>query len=101
MNKIFCVYNISMVRYYVVFKGQVQGVGFRFTLYNYARQNGLTGWVRNRFDGAVEAQIQGEVSKIMEVIDLLRNSSRFIDIEDYSIKEMDIVTGEKKFNIVY
>lgn len=94
-------YNISMVRYFVVFKGQVQGVGFRFTLYNYARQNGLTGWVRNRFDGSVEAQIQGDASKILNVIEALKNSSRFIDIDDYSIKEMDVVSGEKRFDIVY
>lgn len=39
--------------------GRVQGVGFRFYLQKKARELGLTGWVRNRRDGSVEAVIQG------------------------------------------
>jgi acylphosphatase len=39
--------------------GQVQGVGFRYACVLQARALGLTGWVRNRFDGTVEALLQG------------------------------------------
>jgi acylphosphatase len=39
--------------------GQVQGVGFRMYVTRKARELGLTGWVRNRQDGSVEAEIQG------------------------------------------
>ncbi len=39
--------------------GRVQGVGFRFYLQRKARELALTGWVRNRHDGSVEAMIQG------------------------------------------
>ena len=39
--------------------GMVQGVGYRYALQHEASRLGLTGWVRNRVDGSVEAVAQG------------------------------------------
>jgi acylphosphatase len=46
-------------RIHVIVHGRVQGVGFRWATRAEARRIGLEGWVRNRDDGTVEAEIQG------------------------------------------
>ena len=55
-----CRNNVSehMVRHLHIF-GQVQGVGFRYHFRQRAQRLGITGWVRNRRGGSVEAVIAG------------------------------------------
>lgn len=48
--------------------GQVQGVNFRAALAHEAKRLGLGGWVRNRREGWVEAQLQGEPLAVAELI---------------------------------
>ena len=51
-------------RLYVVIRGRVQGVGFRYSAYRQAQALGVAGWVRNRADGSVEAEVEGERSAL-------------------------------------
>ena len=44
---------------HIVVRGKVQGVGYRAFVEHHAIQRGLTGWVRNRRDGSVEAVFAG------------------------------------------
>lgn len=48
--------------------GRVQGVGFRASLAWEAQNMGVTGWVRNRRDGTVEAMIQGSDEAVAAMI---------------------------------
>ena len=58
-----------MIIKHLMITGRVQGVGFRYYVEYKARQFGVTGWVRNRRDGSVEAMIQGAPEKVEAVIE--------------------------------
>lgn len=57
----------------VVARGVVQGVGFRDSCLQQARALRITGWVRNRLDGSVEAVIQGPPAVLDAMCDWLRH----------------------------
>lgn len=89
-----------MKRYYVLFKGRVQGVGFRWQLSNLALQNAISGSVKNLDNGDVECYMQGEKEKILAVIAKIQNISPYIRIDDYFIKELEL-KDEKGFRVLY
>lgn len=51
--------------------GRVQGVGFRWFVRAEARPLGLSGWVRNREDGAVEGEVEGRDDAIEALVPCL------------------------------
>jgi acylphosphatase len=61
---------------HVVIRGLVQGVGFRAWIEYTALAHGLSGWVRNRRDGAVEAVFAGPPSRVSSMIDACRKGPR-------------------------
>jgi acylphosphatase len=46
-------------RVHVIFRGRVQGVGFRYTTTDIASGHDVTGYVANRADGSVELVAEG------------------------------------------
>lgn len=58
-----------MITRRLIIHGVVQGVGFRWSLAREADYLGITGWVRNRRDGTVEAMIEGEAAMIAHLIE--------------------------------
>lgn len=57
-----------MRRVRVIVHGMVQGVGYRYSLRLVAADTGVSGWVRNRNDGTVEADIEGTSDQIDAVL---------------------------------
>jgi acylphosphatase len=53
---------------HVLVRGEVQGVGYRYTMRMVAREAGVAGWVRNRRDGSVEAEVEGTDAQVDEVL---------------------------------
>ncbi len=86
-----------MIRKHIYFSGRVQGVGFRFSAAHYARNLGLTGWVRNLSDGRVEMEVQGRESLIAELILSLKNQA-YIRIEGVTYEEVPLEVGEMTFS---
>jgi acylphosphatase len=53
---------------HLIISGRVQGVGFRYSMLAEAERLGVTGWVRNRRDGAVEAVVDGDPAAVAAMI---------------------------------
>lgn len=58
----------GMRRVHVMVSGDVQGVGFRYTMQQVAERAGATGWVRNLRDGRVEAEVEGTDAAVADVL---------------------------------
>ena len=74
-----------MYRVRLLIHGRVQGVGFRHFVLHRARELGLDGMVRNRPDGTVEVEAEGEAAKLRELVETVREGppgARVSRIED-------------------
>ena len=92
---------MGIVRKHIRFYGRVQGVNFRYTSSNYAEKFGLTGWVRNDYDGSVEMEVQGTPELINKLIETMKNVSSYIVIDNMEQKTIPVVNDESGFNIRY
>ena len=80
---------IKLVRKHIIFKGRVQGVGFRYFCYTEANKMNLTGYVRNLYDGNVEMEVQGTREEIREMVERL-SQQNFVEIEGIEAKEIPL-----------
>ena len=84
-----------MQRRRVVVRGQVQGVFFRETTKRSALAAGVSGWVRNRPDGTVEAVLEGEPEDVRRLVAFIRDGPRGarVDWVDVEAEEPEGLTG--------
>jgi len=83
----------------VIFSGRVQKVGFRLEIYCIAQRMDLTGSVKNLDDGSVEAELQGEESKINFLINCMQ-SLRRASVRKMTLIDVPINESEENFTIV-
>jgi acylphosphatase len=83
------------VRRRVIVRGNVQGVFFRDSCRREARSRGVTGWVTNRPDGAVEAVFEGDPDDVAALVEFCRRGPRGADVEsvEETSEEPEGLTG--------
>jgi acylphosphatase len=70
--------------------GRVQGVGYRDWVMTTALRLGLTGWVRNRTDGSVEALIVGNEEMVGQMIEACRRGPPMARVDEIDVEPVDL-----------
>src|SRR5580700_3786748 len=78
----------------VMVDGSVQGAGYREFSRRAALRLGVSGWIRNRSDGAVEALIRGVPAAVEALVAEMRQGPRFADVNSVSVTELDETPGD-------
>ena len=88
----------AVIRRRVVAHGRVQGVFFRDTCRRQAWTRGVSGWVTNRDDGAVEAVFEGEPSDVQAMVDWARRGPAHAEVAKLEVIEEE-PSGELGFSV--
>lgn len=73
----------------VVVHGHVQGVFFRETTRRLAQEHGVAGWVRNTWEGTVEAVFEGAPEAVERLVDFVHRGPRGAAVERVEVFEED------------
>jgi acylphosphatase len=85
----------------ILISGRVQGVGYRYFAQRSARQNEITGYVKNLFDGRVEVFAEGEEVQIERFIGDLRQGPPFGNVENMEIKAIPCQDRYDSFHVAF
>ncbi len=88
-----------MLRRRVVVHGSVQGVGVRYSARLAAQRRGAPGSIRNRPDGAVEAEIEGDEAAVQAMLDWLATGPRGAGVERIEVADAEPL-GEPGFRVI-
>ena len=83
----------------VVVHGAVQGVFFRDSTRRKAASRGVSGWVRNRSDGTVEAHFEGDPDAVESMLAFAREGPRHAEVDRADVEEVH-VEGLEGFEVL-
>ena len=72
---------------HLIIHGRVQGVGYRAYMRIEANRLGVTGWVRNRAEGTVEATIHGSPEDVSKLLDWIRRGPPAARVTSVQVSE--------------
>jgi acylphosphatase len=87
-----------MIRKRVIVRGEVQGVGFRWSARAEAERLGVAGYARNLRDGSVEAELEGPEAAVQRMLDWLHHGPRHARVEGVEVTDLE-PTGDARFLI--
>ncbi|SEB47065.1 acylphosphatase [Arthrobacter woluwensis] len=70
-----------MERIRLLITGRVQAVGYRFAMCQAAEEIGVSGWVRNRADGSVEAEAEGDPKRLADLVAWAHHGPRWARVD--------------------
>lgn len=90
-----------MKRVHLVISGDVQGVGFRSWALRFAQGTSLTGWVKNREDGAVEVVAEGVKKDLEELVKQCQHGPDVAWVERVDLTWEEALGEFVGFEVVY
>jgi acylphosphatase len=90
---------MANVRNHVIIRGRVQGVFFRTTLQDKAYELGVNGWVRNNYDGSVEAVFEGEMEKVQAITSWCYRGPRGATVTEVEVRNEEYTGSYSSFSI--
>ena len=85
---------------HIVITGKVQNVGYRYWLYKEAIKKNISGWVRNKISGEVEALVIGNDTDINNLIKLCKNGPSLSKVTKIEVQNYPKEFLKKSFNII-
>ena len=76
------------VRVRVVVQGRVQGVWYRDSCQREARRLGISGWVRNNHDGAVEGEFEGPAAAVDRLVEWCRTGPPRARVDNVDVERI-------------
>ena len=92
---------MAIIRAHIFISGRVQGVYFRSETQDMALSLGLTGLVKNLYDGRVEAVFEGEEKAVKEAVDWCKRGPRMAVVEKVDINWEKTKNDNNYFSISY
>ncbi len=85
-----------LVRKHLIFSGSVQGVGFRWRVRRAAEAYGVTGWVRNDWNGTVSMELQGTEAQLAAVLAAVERGL-YVRVEGVECRRIPVEPDERGF----
>ena len=82
-----------------IIKGRVQGVGFRFFVFDLALRYGLKGVVRNLWEGGVEVEVDGQENELRDFLRELKKGPPLAKIKKVQTEWSENNKGFDEFQI--
>ncbi|MFA5928914.1 MAG: acylphosphatase [Candidatus Margulisiibacteriota bacterium] len=87
------------IQKHIFISGRVHGVGFRLYTKRYAESLDIKGWVRNLYNGQVEAVFQGDQYAVDKLVKWCKTGPSSAEVENVEVKEEAVEEGLGEFEV--